>query len=565
MTSPIIVSTNPEPSTLLVRKELPPELWKIVLTYLQATSNLRHLTAMASLSKGFLRLCLTSCTMPLSVVGLPFISKCSFKNLEIAKSPQERHNKQRLLAVDEQGRQYSCSQWLKYKHILNIMNLSTLRMTTLDLKTEILKTGIDSNFQKDKGGETLPYSLGQQIVSCYPTQEGFIVVSQAGCSVWKWDAQGNPSLDRFVSPFKDYRGCHTQIRYSAFDGGWIFIQETKYSTAIQGLNLNDPEAKFSQVKISEEITDSRGTDLFLHQIEGKPCLMCDPHSSFLNFKLIQNETDFLLEEESYQVIDVKNFDQPPCSSPHWTLFFASNWSFECGVYTLDKTKNASCLIVHHKGSVWMGPEFDLRMPIEEDNERYLIYNDYLFLSYNDGSFRLVHLPSKSTCPCSNNKILKQFLAQNEMGLYWMSISASTVDRPILKLVFQESSGSLSEVEIPFYPDPSSSPIKSGEPEEDKTSKEAPKSQQPLKLTQKVLPSEYSPQDKLISGIVLFILAWVGTSIALIVLHPGMVVYEGNGVILTLPAVLTLSIGGFAALISIAVGSYRWWKEKSAVS
>lgn len=40
----------------------------------------------------------------------------------------------------------------------------------------------------------------------------------------------------------------------------------------------------------------------------------------------------------------------------------------------------------------------------------------------------------------------------------------------------------------------------------------------------------------------------------------MVVYQGSGLILTMPAVLTLSIGGSASLLIIAIGSYRWWKE-----
>ncbi len=65
-----------------------------------------------------------------------------------------------------------------------------------------------------------------------------------------------------------------------------------------------------------------------------------------------------------------------------------------------------------------------------------------------------------------------------------------------------------------------------------------------------------------AGAIFLTLALIATAV-LIVYHPGTVIYKGSGIILTLPAVLTLSIGGSLGLTTVAVGSYLWWKQQRA--
>lgn len=520
-------------------EDVPNELWSIVVSYLAAGSDFRGLSAMVFTSKRFLNICLNTLKMPIAFVGIPFIEKCSFGKLKMKKCPVEHYGTQRLLTVDEQGRQYCCSQHSNFTgHILKIMDPALMQVITLNLKDEISK----------KGGEIASFSEGQRIVNCHPIPEGFIVVCAAGCSVWKWDEKGKPYLIRFNSPFKVYTKDVTEIRYSACENNWLFIQ-SPFDRGVEVLDLKDLQSNFSKVEVSEEIPiDS----YCLYQIEGKPGLI--NASNFLTFTYIQNENSYIVKAVGKPTIVYGDQAISPCSSPHWTLSFLRMYR---------ESKKDSRLFVSQKGALWMGAEYNLRMPMEDSNELYFIYKDFLFLSYQDGAFRLIHLPTKSTCSCSNNQALQQFLAANKIILHWISIDTTIPGQPVLKLLGVPLSGEyesfLYQWEISFYLEPNS-PIDDA------------KEIFPLTLSKKVEElgsnerrSCFSNQITIIVSIVLLILAWAGASIALIVLHPGTVIYEGSGVILTLPAVLSLSIGGFVVLMSIAIGSYLWWKEKSALA
>lgn len=573
-----------QPSHTFLVENVPNELWPIVLRHLAADPNMRHITAMAFVSKGFLSLCLSSFRMQVAFGGTIFIEKSSLEKLRIESCPiiGAHGGNQRLLTVDEQGRHYSCSQWLDHGHILSIMDPTTMKMTTLNLQ-KAFPEEIDRDYQEQEG--IFPFWQGQRIVNCHPLQKGFIVVTVAGCSVWEWDSQGEPLFSRFTSPFEVYKGSDTEITFSALHESKLLIQQ-KYSQSLQVLDLEDPVSKFSEVTVSETIKSSvkaiKGslTFTYLCQIEGKPCLMYDDssrHSSHdtaysLTVQLTQDQTGYVLEgaAEPIKIDGELIFDLLPRGSPHWTLFFQPQYG---------ANKHKSCLCVVQNGVLWMGPEFGLRMPRAENEEHYFIYNDYLFLSYQDGTFRLIHLLTKQDY-FFNSQVLQHYLTQKKAILYWLSIEQITSGYPTLKLIVQNDN-TLHQLEIPF--DPENKSIEEpdlqdpqiidldemeGPPVEQpaEKAKQPPPQQRPrsIKKIEKDSPSCCSNKITFWVGIALLILAGAATA-TLIVLHPGTVVYEGNGVILSLPAVLVLSLGGSAALLTIAIGSYLWWKGRSTAS
>lgn len=85
---------------------------------------------------------------------------------------------------------------------------------------------------------------------------------------------------------------------------------------------------------------------------------------------------------------------------------------------------------------------------------------------------------------------------------------------------------------------------------------------PLLVTQEPVRKSLAERIVLVVGLAILALSVVATTL-LILKHPGQVVFQNSRITLTLPALLTLNLGGASSIVLIAVGSYLWFKTSSA--
>lgn len=83
----------------------------------------------------------------------------------------------------------------------------------------------------------------------------------------------------------------------------------------------------------------------------------------------------------------------------------------------------------------------------------------------------------------------------------------------------------------------------------------------LPIQQNSSPCRTAGKVTVVAGIVLLMIT-AATGTTLLLLHPGTIIFQGHGIILTLPTVLAVGAGGGLSLLSIAIGSYLWWKHRN---
>jgi|GEM_PF-5786041 len=636
-------------------ENLPKDVCLQILSYVTSDSRFKHLTGAALVSKTFLELCLSTFPQFNSVKST--FDKLGCLSAQLLKEfPEQfvRDATYRLLAIDEQGYQYSACTKENEGHLLTIFNSVSLQFITLDLADAVQQSGLAPVYEKVEHrygifdwGQQYPHdsNFGQHIVSCHSYKNRFIIVTHSGYSLWEWKNPNLPEIIHYSSPFRFFQEDE-RIYNSCFCNGTLFVQYNQLMHKMEKIDVEKDSSDWVSVTLRYVTQDFNPyknqyllvnihDEFFLLSYHDEPCkgrrtycqIVYDPEGQkwsgtdwYVKNSLIPEYLHYLKEDF--------NFDCKPIGT--------SQWSFV-------RHRLENCAYVFKEGKIWLGREFRLNT---ENLCKLAIYQNFLFLSYKTGDFRLFYLPSKYECTFDSKNLIQRYLSKKGGFLYALGIQSEegvsqlkivysanqkicSISIPLERLLFQndhdhehfDSSSSseeeskndlltqtvennsesakekeLNDQKVSLTKQESlitieSNPANSFQTQDVENNTESAKENDSTKqeanpsstLQGRVLPFLPAPEVKneileneppdgvvnqnrsihkmiLIAGGI-FALIVAAASTTLIILHPGQVIYEGSGVILTLPAVLTISLGGFTALVVLAIGSYCWWKEK----
>lgn len=364
------------------------------------------------------------------------------------------------------------------------------------------------------------HSESLQVISCHPTKNGFILVTKFNVSTWSYNSVGEPELDPLYPLFNPEPSYRLRIISSGY------VQDMLLLT-IQ----REGERSFLKIDLKDATTIEPSSATYLqsnlHKRDSK--LFNNKESLFMICDGFL--TELKLSEE--KLTTGKNIlFHFLCANEKWIIGWAGRAPF--GDYSLT-------VIPVGEEEVWSIPTGGV------PTKNCFIQQDFFItFLHTDAFFEMIHLPTRKKYSSFLSPILAPYFKARHPWPNMLSLSINVEKGRgfLLRLIFQDRQHRFDLIDIPLK-----EKIDEGEGKDH------------------VIPSfvffpNHSSQtvSKIVTVVgTLMLLLTVIVSISLIVSHPGLIVYQGSGVILTLPATLVLSLGGPASLLVLAIGSYRWWK------
>lgn len=440
--------------------------------------------------------------------------------------------------------------------ILMIVNLASQEkpLIWLDLREQV------------EFGYPFEDSTELEIQNCFPIRDGFILVTRHYISIWHFDEKRQPALRYCCThPFLNCSSVvfenYFVIHGSQSQDGLLVLDLKKEQPAF--ISLDDILFR-EQLKLGEGFYVSN-----LYNVKGQLIVELSEGDHFTGWKkssVVKYQKFILTERNGFELIDIP-YEISICRPFQFDSQVMENWLIE-------KTRDLLTIINLESFETW------IKIPNYANSHFSFLNNEFLFISFpnQEMPIRLIHLPTKQDYSESANELLTDYLS-NRTAIVTMTIEQGNILRVLL-----HKNNRFELVNIPFtlkkdrdvegkqleiVDEEILTPAKHKQSNRTKQrspstcKRKIPTSSLKLHLHTKESICNQSSQRinkiTIVVGMAFFFLTAAATA-ALILLHPGLVVYQGSGVILTMPAVLVMSLGGTASVIVIAIGSYRWWKE-----
>lgn len=369
------------------------------------------------------------------------------------------------------------------------------------------------------------------IVDCHPVDGSFILVTNFGFGLWKYE-NGHPSLQNFFCLFKQYYGCNSEIRTSSYHNGLLILSYSSWKNngkwtgpiKTEVIDLQPllghattsslPQVLKSPFKPGERVQKS-GETIFHHLFNVTIFNLTygEEGSLKLNRKYLANEESPIIQPQNWranqQIFHVTSENEIiylPTGAAEWTKLFTrfplfpSDGKLTSLFIDVSETTTSICAIISFEKSV-----LAYKIPLSGLDE-------------TDGFIEEPRIEEIT----DSEEISDQLSSAEE-----------------LSLASQEPMGS----EIPESRPP------------------PPRNIRILPIQQNSSPCHTAGKVTVVAGIVLLVIT-AASGTTLLLLHPGTIIYQGHGIILTLPTVLAVGVGGGLSLSTIAIGSYLWWKHRN---
>lgn len=543
---------------------LPIEIWNIIIKYLENNSSFKHVVAFGQVSRECRRLCLKSSLLFRLHVGsyrfLPphaeiphparFEMKPSFHQLAIDKEKRvymasfyQRVGVLCIFAPAPESEEAESS--VKGSEIQNGFTLLRLNVwNDLESNKDKIHFLIDNSPKKPR--ET-KYSFPDDhalitrehikewayaIVDCHPVDGGFILVTNFGLGLWKYE-NGHPNLQNFFCLFKQYYGCNSEICTSSYHNGLLILS---YSSSKSNGKWTGPiktEVIDLQPLLGHETTSSF-PQVLKSPFEPGERVQKSGETIFHNlfnviiFNLTYGEEGSLKLNRKYLANEEGPIIQP------------QNW-------------RANQQIFH---ATWKNEIIYLPTGIECTQ----LFTRFPFF-HSDGKLTslFIDVSETTTSICAIISFKESVLAY-KIPLSGLDETDGFIVEPRIEEITEENSDQLSSAEeLSLAP-------------QELMGSEIPESRPPpspgniriLPIQQNSSPCRTAGKVTVVAGIVLLVIT-AASGTTLLLLHPGTIIYQGHGIILTLPTILAVGIGGSLSLSTIAIGSYLWWKHRNSSS
>lgn len=502
---------------------LPIEIWKEIIAYISSINSpdLKSLISFGKTCKIFYNCCLENIEALQKPRLFSILPRLRLAEVESASSSTSFYSipqggVPRFLTIDAEGKQYFCN-----RASLFVIDFSDKAHFTLcvDL-TEIIKEA-------------------EEIVACHPIKNGIILVTCWGILKWLYDEKNTLQLDASCFMYEELDIDRQIISSTLHNNNLVFyiyyLDGGYYRHMLLDLNAYKSEGTYENPM---HLFNNIHNRLFIYGA-GNHLLFCDHKEKPTHLQRMQiTEGAVSSLDKIGDPIIVQGEIQPmtpQIRSDKWLLY---QYMIGLSLYMQ--------MIDCESGRAFSVKIGDNKFP-RDGSFSYFLQQEVLFIFYNEGELRAIHLPTGEECNLGG--VLAPYL---EEGREVFSLSLTMDKGPRFHLLLLHlASDRIESVDVPLEIEPAKKM-----PEIKELPSEEPKTL--VFLTTKPTPTV----SKVITaiGAILFLLT-AGASVALIALHPGLVVYQGSGMILTLPATLVISIGGPASLLVIAIGSFRWWKAQ----
>lgn len=541
-----------------VPEPFPAEVWYQILSFVIGgeRANFQQVVSYGSVCRFFLQFCLDS----IAYDRLQFI----LGKVKAAELPEPaplvldsmiQLRNSRLLAVGSDGKHYlKCTANLS-QHILYILEFSDDQkkfiVRTLDLVKEIYDVN-SVEIPKGDGNPEFLCHLFQEIVACHTTEDGFMVITLLGASIWTYSDSGIPQFQGFFTPFETSQNDNT-IRSYGYLNHVLYLN---YSTNSFILDLNQIEPKLIPIL---ELEDNNPSHLFctgkktylqsrgemgyvLHQVEAQETEM----EGVLQKQLVPVGTPARLNGKLVSLLQMKG----------WILGKDPKGFF------IHSEENLMANIAQEERVTW-NAFCEMRGIFMCGNFLFLIKRDTRSTNPDNLNFLALHLPTKTDCSEQFLRLLGHYLENPDVKLLSVNVRFDQEKGMLLDLLLLEPSEDAETICSVTFPLEKINAEPAKKPPSRLPSLQAATSTVTAPTFSRVSPCPSTDGKIEINAASALLVLTTAFSAILLVWHPGTVLFKVSGVILTLPALLTFALGGSASLVIFAIGSYRFWKSQRA--
>ncbi len=475
------------------------DLLPIITNFIFMNNGLRGLTAFALTSQDFYKICLKSCNALRNQRSFGQIPRINSEKL--AKATKKE-------SIFELNGSFVPKHLVtddKGRHYFSFGSDALWIMHFENYEHHLLKLA-----EMKDNSVASQSAMAQTVVGAFPNDNGVMVVTWSGYSNWEWEENKLTFVDYF-SLYDEHATHFWPIKSCSFANNALLVEVNKFTEEPSSYYIVDFSAEnhnFLPIVYSE-VPQNFGVQTI--QMRHSFCKGLDQ----VRDEIFENG-ELILEKSS---------------EGHWYLSILEGFP-SCNM--------KAC-------PIWM--------PYTLEHENFLLINT------DQSRFVIQHLEHSYNF---KSEALTSFLDQQTAHIFWAGYlepddcfklfyrtECAPYSNPAIGLVSLIKQHKFTVLTIPLGI------------AENKQIASSPKERLPetVEEVSEMAPSPY-PHGKIVIvvGALFLAFAALGTTV-LIVYHPGTVIYEGSGIILTLPAVLTLSIGGSLGLATMAVGSYLWWKQQ----
>jgi hypothetical protein len=448
-------------------------------------------------------------------------------------------------------------------------------------------------------------------IACYPEEDKLIIVTEGWITTWKYNEDEPLLLDAF-SPFKELGGCKTRLQWCAYYQKKLYLSGTDFVDIDRSM-----VTQFVVDLSSQKRTELKGIMHIdkLVVLKDQLCLMTHNNitSNCLQVTIQEEEQEIESQDQGTEkgkktvyvvnraekLFDFKNYhlEAPPPIAPYWLLHIDDR------IDILHTTKG--CLHMS-----------DIPQPDFGSNPSIFVKDQFLCIFYGAQEFRIIHIPSKKEFTHFFKPILAPYLTRPNTTVTMFDFRMVSSTEVYLDVNFLEKEpphvGSVTyKLTIPltantqFIPEDllpcltensNNQAIASSDDEistenhndEDTESSDAAMSDESSSSTSSPISSFMQPSISqsreetplvaqkpevqaakkrfalrspcistdhkiYILAAAILALSIIGTAL-LVAFHPGSVVYQNGGFVLTQPAIITLGGGGALSFVLFAIAS-----------
>jgi hypothetical protein len=561
-------------------------------------ADLKSIVSSMNVCHGFRDFCLDSVASNLNrclpeffqLPKLPPLNKRQINQTNNRRAPPEvpEHSKAvdlLFLTCDSKDNKYYTSFWSNRRNCLYIFTYSG-RIFAVDLV----------EFFKSAHLISQDHEFISLIVNVHPTATGFILVSRGIISVWRFDDKhleepkcegfypvsnenqhDNQRVDTVYTSMLSYPRLYLRQFFNQLPGAINILGMVE---KIRDLNPNHSENNwrvfdFSSadpqlVRFNPPPNGSKDTKLF----ESKGDLF------LLSFIGDENLCKKVRRTQDNQLEVVSEFNIPGRTDMS-SFLFVNQWLVQ-----KNGPDHYLFVINTQTEEVWIDAKMGIRTPNAGD-VCFIDNNGLLFVHYfESGTIRLIDVPNKIDLTGKFKSVFPPDFLKNQLIHSFNLVMDKQNGGVVLRVVLQQKKGDITlhsaQIKIPNFPEQltanSPAQIENHENTEQHVNSES--SDSPIVENPAVdrddrdafvfRRSDALPAASLwtVSKVMLVagsIFCLITAILALATVHfvipTGSIIFQGSGIVLTLPNLLIL-IGGSGSLILIALGSYFWWKERN---